>query len=248
MPRRNRHGYYGLVYGNRNLLNQFMGYNLKNLYQKRFIQPLYKQDNTSKHKRYRNRAKFLDLSNLRKFKSINLKIEEINKKIKEEFDSRREYIRKFISKDEDCFILEKNQFLRLNKNFLNYLVKKSKSKFLKKGKSKKDLKKIRINLEEGKEDILIYSHRRNFFGSDQLKSVLKADYSKWKKWGDIIHLIGRNIKDFKLSIKKRELKNLYSEYERITFLKKEENIKICEKCGIENLRKAIYCHNCGNKL
>ncbi len=238
--RKNRNAYHNLNHRSRYRLGYSPGNNRSMFY--------YRQHDPLIYIGHGNSAGLIGLTNLKKKSDINLKIEEIKSKIEEEIGLRRISIRKYILKDNNCFIAGEKYDYQLKKDFLNYLLEKSKFKFLKKKNFKNKLKNIRFNLEEGAEDILIYQKGRHVFGIDQLKSVLESEGSEWKKWEGIIRLIGKNIEEFKLSFKKKELEELNTELERITFLKKKENIKICEKCGSENLKNAIYCHNCGNEF
>ncbi|MHA1489970.1 MAG: hypothetical protein ACTSRI_09970 [Promethearchaeota archaeon] len=238
--RKNRNAYHNLNHRIRYRLSYSPKNNRRNFY--------YRQHDPLLNIGHVNSAGLIGLTNLEKKSDVNLRIEEIKSKIEEEIGSRRISIRKYISKDNNCFIHGEKHDYQLKKDFLNYLLEKSKFKFLKKRIFKKKLKNVRFNLEEGVEDILISQKRRHIFGIDQLKSVLGSEASEWEKWEDIIRIIGKNIEEFKLSFKKKELKELNTELERITFRGNKENMKICEKCGSENLRNAIYCHNCGSEF
>ncbi|MFO8017484.1 MAG: zinc ribbon domain-containing protein [Promethearchaeia archaeon] len=187
-----------------------------------------------------------------KYNTISEKIEDIKDRINQEFQARKDYIKESISEDSQCFIKNENQLLQLKQEFIEYLLEESNHGFLEKRKLKKKLEKIRLNLEEGKEDILIHNEGFPLFGSDKNESLIEKHSSEWRIWKELINFIGNHIKKYKISLKREKLNNIYSEYEKIKFTKPkkkpESNVIICEKCGSENSLKAVYCHYCGNEL
>jgi len=196
---------------------------------------------------YKRALELIKPSKSERNNNINLKIEEIKSKIEEEIKSRRAYIKKYIRKDKKCFVVKIKPYYQLKKEFLNYLVEKSEHKLFKKRNLKKKLENIRFNLDDMEEDVFM-NYDGIIIRLVQPKSLVDSGSSEWNELEKIIRLIGRNIKEFKLASKKEELKKLYTQYERMTFLNQEENLSICERCGSENLMKANFCHNCGNKL
>jgi len=178
---------------------------------------------------------------------INLKIEELKQKIEEKIKERKEFIANNITMDGKCFNSNENDLIVLKEDFINYLVEKAGDNFIERRKLKKQLENLRFNLEKGNENILIEG-RKSIFSPKSKDSLVKLPSIKWDKWNNIIELIGENINIYKLSLKREKLNNLYNKYEEISKEKPEKNFVICEKCGAENLKEAIYCHYCGNKL
>jgi len=182
------------------------------------------------------------------YKDIGLKIIEIKKDIEVEIERRKNIIRKSISSDEICFQKDGNNNFQLKESFSNFILDESDFTFLQKRKLRKNLRRIRFKIAKGKEDILVFHSNSHLFGKGENISVLKVDSSEWKKWEKLINLIKKNIENFKLSIKKKELNSIYDDFKKIAYPKYEKNVIICEECGSENLGKALYCHYCGNKL
>ncbi len=178
---------------------------------------------------------------------INLKIEELKRKIEEKIKERKEFVAANILMDEKCFRSNENNLIILKEDFINYLVEKAKSNFIKKRKLKKQLNDLKFNLEKGNENVLI-EDRKSIFNPKSNESILKLPSVKWDKWNSIIELIGKNINKYKLNLKRKKLNTLYDKYEEMSKEKPDKEFMICEKCGAENLKEAIYCHYCGNKL
>jgi len=178
---------------------------------------------------------------------INLKIEELKQRIEEKIKERKDFIAKNIFMDEKCFNSNENDLIILKEDFINYLVDKAENNFIKRRKLKKHLNNLRFNLEKGNENVLI-EDRKSIFSPKRNESVVKLPSLEWDKWNRIIELIGENINNYKLNLKREKLNTLYDKYEEISKEKPDKNFTICEKCGAENLKEAIYCHYCGNKL
>ncbi|MFX1273673.1 MAG: hypothetical protein ACFFBP_08720 [Promethearchaeota archaeon] len=248
MPRCHRHGYHNSGYPNRYRPNYFAGNgnNKLNIYKPKEI--LYISTNKRVPIEYQKPPSLNHHLNQRRMNNIDLKIKDIQSKIKDEIKSRKIIIKNHISKDDETLTWQEGNIYRLKPEYINFLSENSKFGFLKRRKLKKTLEFIRFNLNHDSEDILIDYKKNKIFSSDSLSSVLKVKSSEWKKWEDIIKLIGANINDYKLSIKEQVLDQLYHDYDDIFFPDNKEQVKICEKCGLENKRKALYCYYCGNKF
>ncbi|MBN1216949.1 MAG: zinc ribbon domain-containing protein [Candidatus Lokiarchaeota archaeon] len=179
---------------------------------------------------------------------LDLRVEKLKNKIQEEMDSRINFIQKYISKDDECFKKNKKNYYILKKNFIDFLVNQSKFSLLKKNRLKKKLVKLRINFDKNKIYLLIFNKKGYINKENQYKSIIYSSAPFWKEWEYIISLIGNNIENFKDSVKNKELNILYKEYERIKSIKPQKDTIICEDCGSENSKKAIYCYYCGEKL
>jgi len=186
--------------------------------------------------------------NNKDYDNLKTKINDIKQKITQEIESRKQYLKKKVYEDSQCFKRTENGNFKLEERFINYLLKESDYSFLKKIKVKKRLRKIRFNLKSGDENVLIYDEGNFIFGSETSESLLEKKSTEWKEWKELIDLIGNNMKNYKFSLKKAELDELFNEYEKIRYPKKKENTIICEKCGSENSYKAVYCHYCGYEL
>jgi ribosomal protein L40E len=178
---------------------------------------------------------------------FNTEIEQLKQKINEKIKQRKHFISENIRRDDKCFHINEEKLIELKNEFIEYLVEKSKANILKKRKLKSQLQNLRFNLEEGNEDILI-QERDSFFGSKSIKSLIKLPSAKWDEWYVLIEMVGKNMKSYKLSLKRKELKKLHDKYQKISQEKPKTQKKICEKCGAENSSEGIYCHYCGNKL
>jgi ribosomal protein L40E len=190
-----------------------------------------------------------NISEDRELESIKMKISGVQEKISQEIRRRREFVKNRIPEDHICFEKNKNNQLKLKTEFIQYILDSSDFGILENRKTKKRLKKIRLNIEPGSENVFISEGDNLIFGSNKTTSVLEQNSGDWNTWKEIIDLISDNVKKYKFYLKKCELDALYDEYEKISASKKiKENVLICEKCGSENLPKAIYCHYCGHEL
>jgi ribosomal protein L40E len=190
-----------------------------------------------------------NISGNKGLESIKMKIDSVQEKISQEITARREFVKNKIPEDHKCFQKNDSNQIKLKKEFIRYILDNSDFGMLEKRKIKKRLQKIRLSLEPGSENVSISEGGNFIFGSNKTKSVLEKNSEYWNKWKEIIDLISDNVKNYKFYLKKGELDALYDEYEKISAPKrrKEENL-ICEKCGSENLPKAVYCHYCGDEL
>jgi len=248
MPRCHRYGIYNSNHHHRYGSYQNRGYaknNLKKPISIELINKPIKREIFIKPKLQKSKDTQL---NQRRFNDVELKIETLKSKINDEIDLRKNSIKNLLIENDECFTCQEGTIYHLTPEFLKYLLEKSKYSLLKQSKLKKTFRRLNFNLNKGFEDILIKHKMINIFSSTSFYSVLKVKSSDWKKWEDIIKLIGNNINQFKLSIKEKELEKLNDEFECIAFLEHEQKIKICEKCGLENNNKARYCYYCGNKI
>ncbi len=248
MPRCHRRGNHHLGNNNRYWSNYFAGYNRRTVSMQISRGKIYRPFNSSTHVGFTRKFNPHLQTNQARMDNVELKIQDVKTKINNEIDSRKSSIRTHISKDEKCFECHDGNIYRLEREFLVFLVKRSELGYFKRRKLEKTLRMIRFNINQGTEDIMLYHKPTYLFRSYSLSSVLKVKPLEWKKWESMIKLIGININEYNLSIKQKELGQLTDEYEEITFFENKQKLKICEKCGLENERKAIYCYYCGYKF
>lgn len=177
---------------------------------------------------------------------INSRIKDIKQKIEKQIITRRKIIAKNINKD-ICIKSDDKELFRLKPELIDFLVDRSEKNVIQKHQYKNQLEKLNFKLDSGQEDIFV-KEKTILHTSESTESLLESDYSEWRKWKSIIKHIGKNIDNYKISKKGKQLNTLFDEYKTLTQEETEEKSVICEECGSKNPAQALHCHYCGAKL